>query len=271
MSCPTLWEILLTTPLKPGQTLIFLGDHTSPDDLGYVSILRDVLDRFYPKLQLRLISAGSRRQTASALGSQALTEIITSSKPEWLIVGIGLSDALREPVVQTAMQNPQSVEAYREEAEAEAAFGPEHRVSRRGLGPVSDVGRIPELNILNVSAFETDMTAALTRFSAAGINVVVLTTILAGADLHSTLNGVLSSYNKAIRAAAQVSGSLLIDVEKAYRDILDRALNYKQSVALASPVGEINAQGTALLARTVLSGLEILPQSGWRPFRQDQR
>ena len=111
------------------------------------------------------------------------------------------------------------------------------------------------------------MTEALAKFASAGINLAVLTTLMAGTDPQDAINRTLKSYNKAIRTAAQASGAVLIDVERASADILDRALNYKQSVALASPLGDINAQGQALLARTVLNGLGILPQPGWRPFR----
>ncbi|MEO5951396.1 MAG: hypothetical protein ABIQ44_02915 [Chloroflexia bacterium] len=257
----------MTSLLKPGQTLIFLGDHTSPDDLGYVSIIKDVLSRFHPKLQIRLISAGSRRQTASALSSQALTDIITSSKPDWLIVGIGLSDALREPIVAQALRNPGNSRTQREMDDAENTFGPELRVRRESRGPISDVGHEPEPQVDNVGTFEQGMTSALKKFAAAGINVAVLTTILAGTDPTDVINKVLKSYSKAIRVSTQESGTLLIDIEKAYRDVLDRALNYKQSIALASPIGEPNAQGQALLARSVLDAFGILPQPGWRPFR----
>lgn len=257
----------MTALLKTGQTLIFLGDHTSPDDLGYVSIIKDVLARFHPRLQLRLISAGSRRQTAAAIGSQALTDIITSSKPDWLIVGIGLADAFREPIVARTLNNSSQARSNQESDDAESTFGPELRVRRGSLGPISDVGHGPEPQLDNLASFERDMTSALKKFGAAGISVAVLTTLLVGTDAQDVINEALKAYNKAIRTATQVSGAHLIDIEKSCRDLMDRATNYKQAVAVASPIGDANAQGQALLARVVLDGLGILPTPGWRPFR----
>ena len=96
----------------------------------------------------------------------------------------------------------------------------------------------------------------------------VLTTVLVGNDPNTPVNRVLRSYNRAIRSAALESDALLVDVEKACKNILDRAVNYKQSVALASSTGLINAQGEALLARTTLNALGLLPQPGQRPGTQ---
>ncbi len=255
----------MSTPLQPGQTIIFLGDHTTPDDLGYVAIIRDVLARFFPKLGLRLISAGSRGQTATGLGSQAMMEIITSSKPDWLVVGIGLTDAMREPIVGKAIQDARDARTNREEDEAAATFGPELGLRRENLGPISDIGREPEPVTEQLGAFKSSMSLALKRLRSAGIGVVVMTTVLTDTDPKSVTNRVLRVYNQAIREVALESEALVVDVEKAYRDVLDRALNYKQKLALASPTGVLNAQGEALLARTVLSGLSLLPQPGWRP------
>jgi lysophospholipase L1-like esterase len=255
------------TPLQPGQTLIFLGDHTTPDEQGYVATFRDVLARFFPNLRPRLISAGSPGQTAKGLASQALAQIVTSSRPDWLVVGLGLTDAFRELAVKRELEEIGSGQARREQDEAEATFGPELRVRRQHLGPVSDVGPDPEPPVENAATFQQDLGLALKGFASAGVNLAVLTTLLAGCNPHSSTNRVLKVYNQAIRAAAEESGALLIDVEKASRDVLDRALNYKQTLALTTPTGEANAQGQALLARTVLNGFGVLPQPGWRPLR----
>ena len=74
--------------LRPtsGQTLMFLGDHTSPDKPGYVAVVREVLGRFFPGLNLNLISAGGPGQTAGGLGSGALQDLLTSSRPDWRCV-----------------------------------------------------------------------------------------------------------------------------------------------------------------------------------------
>lgn len=228
--------------------------------------MRVVLDRFFPNLHLRLISAGSRGQTAAALRSQPLMEIITSSRPDWLVVGIGLADALREPVVKRALSEASNRDARREQEEVEATFGPEFRVKRGSRGPVNDVGPDLEPQVERAGAFQRDMSEALKGFASAGVNVALLTTVLTGSNPQDTTNRVLSIYNRAVRAAATESGALLIDVEKAFRDVLDRALNYKQNVALTASTGETSAQGLALISRTVLNGFGVLPQPGQRPL-----
>lgn len=257
----------MATLIQPDQTLFFLGDHTSPDELGYVAIVKDVLARFHARLNTRLISAGSRKQTAGALVSQPMVDIITSSKPDWLIIGIGLADALREPAVITALRNPTSATALREQEEVEATFGPEFRVGRGSRGPVSDVGHILEPQLVNIAAFERDLGQALAKFAAAQIKIALLTTVLVGKDPNDIVNKALKAYNKSMRAASQSTGSMLIDIEKAFKDVLDRAATYKQSIQLATTTGELNAQGQALVARSLLEALGVLPQPGWRPLR----
>src|SRR5438105_5994754 len=82
---------------EPGQTVLFIGDHTSPDDPGYVGVISTVLGRFHPLLKLNLISAGSRGQSAAGLRSRAMMQILTSSRPDSLAIGLGLADAASEP------------------------------------------------------------------------------------------------------------------------------------------------------------------------------
>lgn len=253
--------------LQPGQTLIFLGDHTSPDDPGYVRILQDVLQRFHPELRANLISAGAPGQTASALHSRELMQIITSSKPDWLVIGIGLGDAMHEPAARRLLDQYRKQQAQRETDDDDATFGPEVRVRRSDLGPSSDIGREPDPDLPGLGSFRSHMSASLDELGSAGIRSLVMTTIIVGNDLLNPVNSVLRLYNRAIREAAQEAGSPVADIEKSFRNVFDRAGNYKQKVALTGPTGNVNAQGEALIARTLLETLGVLPYPGYRPLR----
>jgi len=251
--------------LQQGQTIIFLGDHTSPDDLGYVRVVQEVLSHFYPQLRTNLITAGSQGQTAAGLRRHELMQILASSKPDWLVIGIGLGDAMREPSARRLLDAYRKRQAEMKSDDAERTFGPEIRVNRADLGPASDIGREPDLQLYNLDAFKSDLAAALGELQAAGVRPAVLTTIVVGNDLQNPVNDVLKLYNRAIREATRQSGSLLVDVEQAFRNVFDRAANYKQKVALTRSTGDLNAQGQALLARTLLSAFSVLPQPGYRP------
>lgn len=254
----------MPTPLQLGQTLLFLGDHTSPGAPGYVEIMGGIIARFYPDLHLNLLSAGSPGQTARGLRSPTLMEIIVSSKPDWLVVGLGLTDALREPAAHDYLESESRPSSHQVD-DAGLTFGPEMRLRPYKLAPASDSGREPEPVTPNLDSFTTNFLSALTELRQAGVQCAVLTTILAGDDPQTPVNRILRAYNRAIRASANQAGALLIDVEKACKNIIDRALNYKQTVALASPTGQANPQGQALLARTTLSAFDILPHPGYRP------
>jgi lysophospholipase L1-like esterase len=251
--------------LQPGQTLIFLGDHTSPDDAGYVRVVQEVLSHFYPQLQANLISAGSRGQTAGGLRRSELMQILASSKPDWVVIGVGLGEAMREPSARRLLDEYRKSQVEKESDEAELTFGPEFRVKRAALGPVSDIGRVPELQLVNLEGFKVNLVAALKELQAAGVRVALQTIIIVGNDLENPVNSVLKQYNRAIREAAVDHGALLVDAEKAFRDVLDRAGNYKQKVALTGHDGELNAQGQALLARTFMAAFGVLPYPGYRP------
>jgi lysophospholipase L1-like esterase len=233
--------------------------------VGYVRIVQEVLSHFYPQLQANLISAGSRGQTAGGLRRSELMQILASSKPDWVVIGVGLGEAMREPSARRLLDEYRKRQVETETDEAEMTFGPEFRVKRAALGPVSDIGREPEPQLLNLEAFKVDLAAALSALQAAGVRAALQTTIIVGNDLENPVNRVLKQYNRAIREAAAEYGALLIDAEKAFRDVLDRAGNYKQKVALTGPNGELNAQGQALLARTLMGAFGVLPYPGYRP------
>src|SRR4051794_20488483 len=118
-------------PFQPGQTLLFIGDHTSPGDPGYVGIMSTVEGRFHPALNPNLISAGSSGQPAAGLRSRAMMEVLPYSRPDWLVIGLGLADAAGEPEAVRLMQ--EHLERHEAEDEAlEARFGPEYRPGSGG-------------------------------------------------------------------------------------------------------------------------------------------
>ncbi|HET6313688.1 MAG TPA: hypothetical protein VFH60_07625 [Chloroflexia bacterium] len=252
--------------LEPGQTVIFLGDHTSPDDPGFVRVVREVTARFYPHLRPNLITAGSPGQTAAALRSQKLMEVLLSSRPDWLAINLGLADVLREPDTRARY-----AEYVRRKSQAEegpdATLGPEYRVRPFDLGPESDVGKEPEPRLERLAAFSENLSAAVASFQGAGIRPILFTTVLLGGDLTSPLNVTLRAYSKAIREIAGERDAPLVEIEKAFREVLDRAANYKQSVTLTDAQGRVNPQGEALIARNFLQTFDLLPGPGFRPKR----
>ncbi len=252
--------------LEPGQTIIFLGDHTSPDEPGFVRVVREVVARFYPQLRPNLITAGARGQTASALRSQKLMDVLLSSRPDWLAINLGLTDVLREPDTRARYEEYVRRKAQVEEG-PDATLGPEYRVKPYNLGPQADIGREPEPQLEHLSAFSEDLTAAVTMLQGAGIRPILFTTVLLGSDLTSPLNLTLRAYSKAIRDVAEAHEAALVEIERAFRDVLDRAANYKQSVSLTDSQGRVNPQGEALIARNFLHAFGILPSPGFRPRR----
>ncbi len=248
---------------ETGQTVIFLGDHTTPDDPGFVRIVRDVLARFHPQLNLHLISAGTKGQTAHGLRSQALMDILLSSRPNWLGLSLGFGDALREPDARVRYEEYLRRKADSDEG-PDAAIGPEYRISPLNLGPVEDVGKEPEPQLERLGGFKGDLQGAVSTLLGAGIRPILLTTVVLGSDLSNPLNVTLRAYSRVIREIAAEQGCPLVDVERAFRDVVDRARNYKQSVTLTAPDGSLNPQGEALIARNFLHTFGLLPGPGFR-------
>jgi lysophospholipase L1-like esterase len=248
-------------PFQPRQTLFFIGDHTSPDKPGYVGIISDVLSRFFPELRLNLISAGSKGQSVPGLRSRAMMEILTSSRPDWLVIGLGLADAMREPGAARLLAEYRERLAAIDET-AEETFGPEYRAKLYKDLPPSDSGPEPapqEVELVRLAAFRRGLSEAIQELQASGVRPILLTTTFVDNDRDNPVNLVLRAYSKATREAAQEREVPLVDVERAFRDIFDRAANYKQKVALFGPDGTLNAQGQSLVARTFLATFGLLP------------
>jgi lysophospholipase L1-like esterase len=244
--------------IAPGQTLIFLGDHTSPDEPGYVAVLSEVVGRFHPELGLRLISAGSRGQSAAGLGSPRLMELLSSARPDWLIIGIGLADALHEPAALQLLEDAARAQQEASQAGLDATFGRELRPEAGSRAPAND------LTLDRLEDFARSLAAAVSRLQEAGVRVCLLTTIVLDSRTEHPVNRILTAYNRAIRKQAGESGALLVDVDRAFRSVLDRAATYKQEVTLTGPGGTLNSQGQALIARTVLVALGLLPSGRGR-------
>jgi hypothetical protein len=246
-----------------GETVMFLGDHTSPDDPGFVRVISDVLDRFKPDLRLNFISAGSPNQTAAGLQSRTLLDLLASSRPDWLVINLGLADALREPSLGPLLSRYRAYRASHEEEDE--ILGPEHHVRPSSLGPHSDSGTPPEPEWTRLRVFSSSLAEAREQLGASGIRCVFVTPVLVSNDVQYPLNLALRAYSRTVRDVAGAASAPLVDVERAFRAVLDRATNYKQRVTLASEGGEVNPQGQALIARTFLSAFGLLPQPGFRP------
>ena len=247
--------------IVPGQTLMFLGDHTSPDAEGYVRVIREVLARFHPTLHPNLISTGSSEQTARALNTDALLNLLQSSKPDWLIIGIGLADALREPLLSTL------VEQYKREIAADAAADTTFGLDQKTNGSVPGDRKVESYRLSRIEQFESNLSEAVVRLSGAGIRPALLTTVLVTHDPSYPLNTILKSYNTSMRDVANRHAIPLVDVERSFADLFSRAGQYKQKISLAGYRGEISPQGEALLARTFLQAFDLLPYAGFRPLR----
>jgi lysophospholipase L1-like esterase len=248
---------------QPRQTIIFLGDHTSPDDGGYVRVISDVLARFQPGLRLNLISAGAKGQTAAALRSSALLDLLSSSRPDWLCIGLGWADVLKEPALGASVQEYRRRLSESDEGD-DAAVGAEY-AQRARSSDVPSMDGVVEPQLRNLEQFKQDVGDSIQQLGQAGIHCILLTTMIAGSDLRHPVNSALRTYSKAIRDVGAIYQAPIVDVERAFRDVLIRAASYKQRVALASERGEITHQGQALIARTFLHTFGVLPYPGFRP------
>lgn len=252
-----------TNHIRQAATLLFLGDHTSPDDPGYVGVVRGVLERFHPELGIRLVSAGGRGQTASALRSEALMQIITSSGPQWVVLGVGLADAMLEPAARRlALEDAER--RRRADEGLDAAFGPVYHADAGEDEPVGDAGPPAEPEMPHLSVFRRDLGAVVVALRQAGVRPALLTIATHGPDRALRVNAVTRAYSRAIREVARAEDAPLVDVEQAFRNLFDRAADYKQTVSLTAPDGRLNAQGQTLIARTFLATFGLLPGTGSR-------
>jgi lysophospholipase L1-like esterase len=251
--------------LRSGQTIIFIGDHSTPDELGYVAVVRDVLSRLRPDVKLNLISAGGRGQTAARLASRPLLDILTSSRPDWLSISIGLADAYSEPQLAALVRD------YRTGDEAEDAgddldsvIGPSYPLENAGR---RSEGAEQSIEWSNTGAFHEHIKTALRSLKEAGVGCILHTTIAVGSDPGHPLNQALRAYSRVLRRLGEEEDVPVVDHEQAFRNVLDRASSYKQRVSLANERGEVNPQGQALLARTFLATFRLLPQPHL-PFKE---
>lgn len=213
---------------------------------------------------MRLISVGSKGQTPDGLRSQAMTEILSSSRPDYIVMGLGLTDALAEPSTRQLLEN------YRRSLETadnglDAAIGPLFRASMDGTRPAEDSGPPPEPSLVRLGHFVESLHLAVANLREYGIGSILITPPLVTNDPDYPLNSILRVYARRVREVGQAEGTPVVDAERAFRNMFDRAANYKQKAALSNPDGTLNAQGQTLIARTFLDTFGLLPGPGFRP------
>src|SRR5439155_14162542 len=118
--------------------------------------------------------------------------------PDALVVGLGLTDAAREPAAQDLLRAYQQRMARQDEA-VEAVFGPEHKPHIHDVEPVTDTGPEPQLDLQGIAGFAQDLKGVIGELRESGVRSVLMTTVLLGNERDFPLNPVLSAYSKAIR------------------------------------------------------------------------
>ena len=257
------------SPIRAGDTILFLGDHTGAGEPGYVQVVSSVVERFHPGLRLTLVSAGRPGQTASALHSSEVVEAVRSTRPAWLVVGVGLADAFSEPEAHRLIDDYRRWLDSIEEAD-ETTIGPEHGAPPEESGPRYDGARSQlqappphsNLKLERLEGFTLALETLVLEMQEAGVRCVLMTTIIVANDPHHPMNAILKEYNRAIRTLAAGHGVPVVDVEQAFAAVYERAANYKQKVALTIPPATLNPQGEALVARTFLDTMGLLPRRG---------
>ncbi|HUS15144.1 MAG TPA: SGNH/GDSL hydrolase family protein [Chloroflexia bacterium] len=109
-----------------------------------------------------------------------------------------------------------------------------------------------------LAEFEARYDALLGRLEAARIGVVLMTIPVIGSDAPESPLPDPARYNEAIAALAVRHGLRLVDIHRAFRDVYERALHYKQQVLLTTDGIHPNPQGNALIARTLVTHLGLL-------------
>ncbi len=261
-----------SSPIRAGDTILFLGDHTGAGEPGYVQVVARVVERFYSGLRLTLVSVGRPGQTASALCSPEMVEAVRAARPDWLVVGVGLADAFGEPAAHRLIDQYQRWLDSIDET-AETTIGPEHGAPPDGSEPRYDGARshpqapplLTNVKLERIEEFTLALGTLISGMQEAGVRCVLMTTIMVANDPHHPMNAILKEYNRTIRTVAAGRGVSIVDVEQVFSAVYERAASYRQKVVLTTAGGQLNRQGEALIARAFLDAMGLLPSPGWRP------
>ncbi|MCH8549257.1 MAG: GDSL-type esterase/lipase family protein [Balneolaceae bacterium] len=94
-------------PFKPTDKIVALGDSATDDLQGWFSIFRHILNITVPEADFTYINAGiSNNTTSEAL--RRMNRDVLSHEPEWVIVNLGLFDAIRPVFLQNRTLLPLS-------------------------------------------------------------------------------------------------------------------------------------------------------------------
>jgi len=206
--------------LKDKQLLITLGNSITEggeQPEGYVSLMRKVLEVLYPEQTLYITNVGIGGHKSTDMNDRFERDVL-QYKPDWVTISVGVNDVWH-------------------------GFYDNHP---KGDGPRG----VP------VPMYKEKVTDMILRARTINTKVALFTATVIKEDLSSPENKKLVQYNKAVREMAKKHKCLLVDMDKAFRQVLqplqkpgmaDRGVLTNDGVHML-PVGNWLMAKTALVA-----------------------
>ncbi len=171
--------------LKDKQLLVTLGNsitQAGENPGGYVDIMRKVLDTLYPERTVYIVNVGISGHKSTDMNERFQRDVL-QYKPDWLTISVGVNDVWHG--------------FYDGHTNGD---GPRGIPLKLYMGKVSDMVK---------------------RANAQNIKVAIFTATVIKENLDSPENKKLEKYNKALRRIAKKYKCLLVDMDKACRDVLE--------------------------------------------------
>ncbi|NLP11116.1 family 10 glycosylhydrolase [bacterium] len=199
------------------QQIIMLGDSITEgeDPDGYVNLTRVMLEQLYPEKTIYVANAGKGGNICIDM-LERLERDVLRFKPDWVTVSVGVNDVSTAPA---------------------------------GLPLRSGETGVP------VATFKAKVKELIHRIKVNGSQVALFTTTVVKEDLSSAENVKLIFYNDALRDLAQKNQCVLVDMDRAFRQVLSpkQKPGMALSGVLTSDGVHMLASGNWLMAETLLN------------------
>ena len=172
--------------IKDQQLVITLGNSITElgeNPDGYVSIMRKALATLYPEQTVYIVNVGiSGHKSIDML--QRFERDVLQYQPDWVTISVGVNDVWHDFIARERNR--------------------------------TDLQGVP------LPLFQSKLIDMVKQSQSAGIRVALFTATVIKEDLSSPENKKLAEYNKAIRKIARDFNCLLIDMDQAFRQALNK-------------------------------------------------
>jgi acyl-CoA thioesterase I len=211
--------------LKPGQTWILLGDSITQDPFGYATKCRELIRRYFPGYELRIVNAGVGGNKARDMVARLDSDVLLYH-PNIVSISVGVNDVWH------------GFYDFENNCELEE-FNPRYGET--------------------LEEYRADLKLMASRLAEAGATAIFVSPTMIGENRAGRENRLLESYIATMRQVSQAHNAIYCPMNETLWECLDDLRRKDRNTVFTTDGVHMNHFGAAAMSVAMLNALGFFP------------